>query len=70
MIRQMWRGCGYLPHVGEHPGTLILGGLVVIGTIAVGWIGAVGMLAMFGPLYLFGAYERANLSDRLEGGEK
>lgn len=74
VIRQIIRGCGSLPHVGEHPGT----GLVVIfvtvtgviGANASGVLGAVcGALfaaAAFGPAYFHGAYKRAQLSDDIE----
>lgn len=75
LIRQTIRGCGTLPHVGEHPGTIyviafvgagIVAGLMkfpnpVIGAIGGGSIAAV----VFLPMYLAGAYSRATLSDRL-----
>lgn len=37
IIRQIIRGCGTLPHVGDHPGTM----LVIL---------LVGMSAMFGAM--------------------
>lgn len=72
-LRQMIRGCGTLPHVGEHPGTTPLFGFVALGAIAGAgkglWAavgGAVLMAVFIGPIYLYGAYDRANLSDQLE----
>jgi hypothetical protein len=72
-LRQVIRGCGYLPHVGEHPGTIPLVVLTVMITAAVGVFGPIGIAAGFiisvafnGALYLRGAYERAELSDSIE----
>lgn len=72
-VRQITRGCGKLPHVGEHPGTALAIGLVAMGALAGnkgGWIGALGGMAFMAlfilPIYLYGAYDRANLSDELE----
>jgi hypothetical protein len=58
------RGCGTLPYVGAHPGTVPLVVFVVIAGAAVGWGGALLALTMFGPLYLLGAYERAAFAER------
>lgn len=71
-IKQVLRGCGTLPHVGEHPGTEYLIVFIVLGALTgaeeAGWLGAVGgaafMVAFFVPIYLVGAYDRANDSDR------
>lgn len=72
ILQQIIRGCGELPHVGEHPGNFFLLMFVLIGALAgaqTGWYGALGgailMLLFMGPLYLMGAYDRAQLSDRL-----
>jgi hypothetical protein len=73
IIRQIIRGCGTLPHVGEHPGTDTLIVLLVLGMIGGsqkgGWIGGLvglaGMAIIIGPVYLYGAYGRACLSDEL-----
>lgn len=72
MIRQIIRGCGTLPHVGEHPGTVMLVGFIICGALAAahrGWNGALGgaliMAIGLGPFYLWGAYDRAQLSDEL-----
>ena len=72
-IRQIIRGCGTLPHVGEHPGTTFLVLLILIGAAAGhdgGWRGCIGgallMAAVFVPAYLYGAYSRANDSDQYE----
>lgn len=71
-VRQIIRGCGYLPHVGEHPGTGMIVLFVIMGAVAglhAGWRGALGgallMGAVFGPMYLYGAWDRANISDRI-----
>lgn len=73
IVRQIIRGCGWLPHVGEHPGTIMLGAFVIAGALALadaGFIaslwGAGFMFVFFAPIYLWGAYDRANDSDRLE----
>lgn len=76
VLRQIIRGCGTLPHVGEHPGTVLVVFIVVLGVVAGGrggWLGAllggVLMLGVFGPMYLWGAYDRANISDRMSSHE-
>lgn len=59
------KGCGYLEGYGNHPGTGILLGLIVIGGI-IGlqkgffgsFIGATMMGSVFGTCYLVGAYDR------------
>lgn len=75
-IRQTIRGCGTLPHVGRHPGNEWMAVFVGAGSLAGsagGWIGAaVGagvMLIWLGPIYLRGAYEAAELSDKLVAAE-
>ena len=63
VIRQIIRGCSYIPRYGHHPGPNILISLVILGGIA-GFkgsiisaiFGAFIMLNIFGPLYLFGAF--------------
>jgi hypothetical protein len=77
IIQQTIRGCGTLPHVGDHPGTMMLFVFVLIGALAgskSSWTGMIGgsifMLVIFAPIYLFGAYDRANLSDLIEGKNK
>lgn len=74
VIRQIYRGCGTLPHVGEHPGTVFLLMFIIMGAFAGVrggiWgvlVGAVAMFVFIGPLYFWGAYDRAQLSDKLEG---
>ena len=76
VIRQIARGCGTLPHVGEHPGTAMLFVPVVSGALAgahAGWIGTVVgaaiMSCVFVPMFLYGAYERAQESDRMTNRE-
>lgn len=71
VIRQMIRGCGELPYVGEHPGTGVLFIMLLMGILAGakdGWWGALGgflIMAFFMvPMYLVGAYDRAQMSDR------
>lgn len=72
MFKQIWRGCGTLPHVGEHPGTvptLFLIAITGLACAAAGWQGvAVGIVIgsiFYVPMYLYGAYSRAKLSDSL-----
>jgi hypothetical protein len=72
IIRQILRGCGNLPCAGEHPGTTMLLGLIIIGLVAGSkngfWgvvVGGAVMAIGIGPIYLFGAYDRANLSDHV-----
>lgn len=74
IIKQIWRGCGWLPHVGDHPGTGMCIGL----TLATGFAGSqkgglTGLLIaalagalIYVPMYLYGAYSRAKLNDALE----
>jgi len=69
IIVNTWRGCGYLPFVGSHPGTLHLIALLVLGAVGGGWIGVLVMGAFCLPIYLYGAYDRAVLSDRLRNRE-
>lgn len=71
-IRQMIRGCGELPYVGEHPGTEVLFIFLLMGALAGakgGWFGVLGgflIMALFMvPMYLWGAYDRAQMSDGL-----
>ena len=74
IAKQIWRGCGWMPHVGEHPGTGMCVGLTITTGLAGaqkgGFIGfAVAATAgtlIYVPFYLYGAYSRAELSDGLE----
>lgn len=66
------RGCGYLPHVGSHPGTGVYLTLIAFGAMAGnngGWIGAIiggaVMAVGMGAIYFSGAYSRAKLSDKI-----
>lgn len=76
MIRQIIRGCGNLPHVGNHPGTAWVLFFMLMGALAGAehgsWRGAIGgavfMALGIAPLYLWGAYDRAKLSDRIVAG--
>lgn len=78
MIRQILRGCGTLPHVGEHPGTMSLFMMIAIGALvgaskqgAITAAGGAALMAIFTiPLYLYGAYGRAEDSDHLELADK
>lgn len=66
IVRQIVRGCGRLPHVGEHPGTIAWLVIILLCGLANG--GIVGFLTaatIVTPIYLFGAYERAQFSDTL-----
>jgi hypothetical protein len=72
ILRQIYRGCGTLPHVGEHPGTVFLTMLILMGGLAGaknGFYGAIGGAVIMGifnvPVYLYGAYGRAQYSDHL-----
>jgi Na+(H+)/acetate symporter ActP len=72
-IRLIIRGCGSLPYMGHHPGTVMLFVFTVIAGLAgvekggiIGFFGgAAFMLIGFGPFYLYGAYARAKESDKL-----
>lgn len=78
MIRQIIRGCGNLPHVGEHPGTWFVLLFAILGSAAGfgdgSWRGALGgaaiMTAFVLPFYLIGAWSRAEESDRLVNEER
>ena len=72
MLRDIIRGCGDLPFVGEHPGTMILFVFILLGALAgragglYGMLGGAGIMALvFLPIYLWGAYDRAKFSDKL-----
>lgn len=65
MIRQIWRGMYWMPYVGEHPGNAGVLIFTMMGAAAGGLIGAAVMLVFFGPMYCYGAYDRAQLSDRM-----
>lgn len=72
VMRQIVRGCGNLPHVGEHPGTIAVLLFTGMGAVAGAhrsvlgaFVGALLMAAVFGPMYLWGAYDRARISDRI-----
>ena len=75
-FRQTIRGCGNLPHVGEHPGTEMLILFIIMGALAGAKggltgaiVGALFMGLFLIPVYLYGAYDRANLSDKISGDE-
>ncbi|WP_430430237.1 hypothetical protein [Oceanicaulis sp.] len=65
VIRAIWRGCGYVPGYGHHPGTgLILmcnAGAAFVGVIEGGIAGVLIGLLFMAPMtgvYLWGAHER------------
>lgn len=71
-IRHVIRGCGYLKHCGDHPGTPFVIALILMGAVAGykgGWTGALGGAAFMGvfvgPLYLWGAYDRSVLDEKI-----
>lgn len=71
IISRIFRGCGYLPGYGSHPGTGALFLFIAMAAVAglrAGWrgalLGACVMGAVFGPMYLYGAYDRARSFDR------
>lgn len=72
VIKQCYRGTHYLPEVGDHPGTTMLIGWIILGLVAsinkplefIVVANAINFLFIF-PIYLFGAYDRAVLSDRI-----
>lgn len=71
-IIQTIRGCGNLPYVGEHSGTLFLAMFIGIGCLTGAAHGLYGVMigglimgAFMAPIYLLGAYERAKESDYL-----
>lgn len=53
------RGCGYLHICGTHPGTFILGFMLIASAAYAGIVGFLGVLLFFGPMYLYGAYTRS-----------
>jgi len=73
VLRQIWRGMGYLPCVGSHPGNIYMIAMSGAGAIAGGGQGGlpgvfVGVLIMWiglGPFYLYGCYSRAKMSDAI-----
>ena len=74
IMKQCLRGCGWLPQVGDHPGTGMCVGLVLVTGLAgaqggglVGFvIASLAALLIYGSMYFYGAYSRAQLSDALE----
>lgn len=71
-IKHVIRGCGYLEHCGEHPGTTVFIMFILIGALAAGhggWkgslFGAGFMTTFMSPLYLWGAYDRSVLDERM-----
>lgn len=72
-FRHLVRGCGTLPHCGEHPGTMWLVMFALMGAMAgakgglVGVLGGAGiMLAVFGTVYLVGAYDRSKTDEHVD----
>lgn len=75
IIKHCIRGCGYLEHCGEHPGSGVLIMLCLMSGIAtlnragnpfVCFSVGFGLcLLVFGPMYLYGAYERSVLDEKL-----
>lgn len=71
-IKHIIRGCGWLEHCGDHPGTAVLFAFILSGALGGsngGWNGILGgagiMSAFMMPLYLHGAYERSILDEKL-----
>lgn len=71
-IKHIVRGCGWLEHCGDHPGTAVLFVFILMGAIAAsngGWRGCIGgagfMAVGIAPLYLWGAYDRSVLDEKL-----
>lgn len=76
MIRNIIRGCGTLPHVGDHPGTgtyIVLIGMGMAAGINGGPVAVIGggvfMAVGMGLVYFWGAYDRAITSDRIDARE-
>lgn len=65
MIRQISRGCGVLPHVGDHPGWMALIMFVILGFYA-GMPVGLALVIPAAIAFAYGAYSRAELSDLLE----
>lgn len=57
--KHVWRGCGYLPICGNHPGTPMLVIMILAGAAAGGWHGGIMLSLLFGPIYLIGAHGRS-----------
>jgi len=62
-MRKIWRGCFWLPHVGEHPGTIWAIVLPFMGGVAGGFPGILIMAVFVLPLYFYGAYRRCQEAD-------
>lgn len=71
MIKQIWRGMGYLPIVGEHPGNAAMIFIICMGVIfsiispLPFWQIALFVLP-WAIMYLIGAYDRACFNDEVE----
>ena len=76
-INHIVRGCGYLPGVGEHPGTGFIVFLILLGGVAcikaggfTGFMFGSGLMAItMLPFHFYGAYERSKTSDQLLANE-
>ncbi len=72
-IRHVFRGCGRLRYCGQHPGSGVLVGLILLGGLALSDLGLMGFLMgcllmaiFFLPIYLAGAYDRSKEEERIE----
>lgn len=81
VIRNVIRGCGTLPHVGEHPGWPMLVAMLALGGIAgvrnESMTAPIGLLiglsitaAVAIPAFLVGAHQRAVTSDAISNNLK
>jgi hypothetical protein len=77
LFKHIVRGCGTLPHCGEHPGMIPLFCCTLLGAAVgaqKGWATALGgagiMFLIFGSVYLCGAYDRSVMEERMARKEK
>lgn len=74
-VTHIWRGCGYLPGVGDHPGTGMVIMFILLSAAACAtsrpgglfgfFVGLIAMSALMLPIYFYGAYDRSKISDRM-----
>lgn len=68
LFKDFVRGAGYLPGYGEHPGTLLMLGLIAIGAYVGSWVGFAGSILFYVPIWAYGCIERARDYDRSKNG--
>lgn len=73
ILKRLWRGAGYVPGCGDHPGTIVMLVMTMCGTMAgyardESWLDAVKfgalMFGIFTPFYLIGCWTRGGYYER------